>query len=251
MLCRAFIDNTNLQKLTLNDNEQFSEMPAHLFYGNPNLVELSMRNNRLSKLDAVQLPLDQLKKLSLADNPLVCNCSLIWLWQLIKWQQGLTIDEHRIGCNILIADSSNRVQVIRKRLKDLTESDISCPTHIVTIISVILTVIFIAVICVSILVAIKCSRNAQLRRRQQKFLASDNRHVDELIIPQKVDKFELERYMTGQHEHKPQIQQQYPMHNLSQHPSIQNQYFHQQNPDWKTTEMETHENFIYHAIKVS
>lgn len=240
---RAFIDNINLHTLTLDDNEQFSEMPAHLFTGNPNLKELSMKNNKLSTLDAAQLPLDQLKKLALADNPLVCNCSLIWLWQLIKASSATTrsremengtsslvIDKNAIGCDIIIQGGETNVKV-RKRLVEMSEGDIKCPTHIVTIISVILTVIFIAIICVSILIVIKCSRNAQLKRRQEKYLTSERQNIGELIIPQKIGKFELEQYLAEQqvqHQQKQlQIQQQYQMNHTL--PPNQNQYFQHEN----------------------
>lgn len=231
-------------------------MPGHLFHGNLNLIELSMKNNKIYRLDAVQLPLDQLRKLSLADNPFICNCSLIWLWQLIKSSSVtsgenangqseiaansnnsnlLIIDGGRIGCDIVIKNGDDTEKVIRKKLTEMSEADIECPTHIVTIISVILTVIFIAIICVSILVVIKCSRHAQLKRRQQKYLSSERQNIGELIIPQKIDKYELERYLAEQqlqHQQKQQqIQQQYQMnhHHTIQpvHPN-QNQYFQHQ-----------------------
>lgn len=234
----------------MNDNEQFSDLPAHLFHGNLNLIEVSMKNNKLFQLDAVQLPLDQLRKLSLAENPFVCNCSLIWLWQLIKSSSvtsvdgelpsgndsnSLSIDRENIGCDIVIKNDDNDVKVIRKRLMEMSEADIKCPTHIVTIISVILTVIFIAIICISILIVIKCSRTAQLKRRQQKYLTTERNNIGELIIPQKIDKYELERYLAEQqmqHQQKQaQIQQQYQMNHHTIQPihSNQNQYFQHQN----------------------
>lgn len=132
----------------MNDNEQFADMPGHLFHGNLNLIELSMKNNKIYKLDAVQLPLDQLKKLSLADNPFVCNCSLIWLWQLIKSSSVTTsmaegasggemnsgnnsnlliIDGATIACDIVIKSDDANVRAIRKRLTDMSEADIKCP----------------------------------------------------------------------------------------------------------------------------
>lgn len=248
----------------MNDNEQLSDFPGNLFHGNLNLIELSIKNNKLYQLDAVQLPLDQLRKLSLADNPFVCNCSLIWLWQLIKsssvttsvrstgqhsatsgndsgemtnsnGSNSLIIDRENIGCDIVIKNDDSKVKVIRKKLMEMSEADIKCPTHIVTIISVILTVIFIAIICVSILIVIKCSRTAQLKRRQQKYLSTERQNIGELIIPQKIDKYELERYLAEQqmqHQQKQQqIQQQYQMnHHTIQpiHPN-QNQYFQHQN----------------------
>lgn len=243
----------------MNDNEQFSVLPEKLFHGNLDLIELSMKNNKIYQLDAIQLPLDQLKRLALAENPFVCNCSLIWLWQLIKSSSVttsvqspsttndksdstgsngsnlLSIDKENIGCDIVIKGDDNNVKVIRKKLTEMSEADIKCPTHIVTIISVILTVIFIAIICVSILIVIKCSRTAQLKRRQQKYLTTERSNIGELIIPQKIDKYELERYLAEQqmqHQQKQQqIQQQYQMnHHTIQpiHPN-QNQYFQHQN----------------------
>lgn len=231
----------------MNDNEQFSDLPVHLFHGNTNLMELSLRNNNFYQLDAVLLPLDQLQELSLADNPFVCNCSLIWLWRLIKSSSTVTstritkskerkgedggdeeeddeqnpmmaignnksnlfiIDKDSIGCDIIIKNDDNNVKIIRKMLMDMSEADISCPTNILTIISVILTVIFIAIICISILIIIKCSRSSQLRRRQQKFLSDERQNIGELIIPQKIDKYELERYLAEQQQQQQQLQQQ-------------------------------------------
>ena len=248
----------------MDDNEQFSDLSMHLFHGNLNLIELSLRNNKLYQLDAVQLPLDQLRKLSLADNPFVCNCSLTWLWRLIKSSSSsitaatttlspeepvvmanesgdsdslFIIDREDIGCDIIIRNDEDNMKVIRKRLMEMSEADISCPTHIVTIISVILTVIFIAIICVSVLIIVKCSRNAQLKRRQQKYLTSERQNIGELIIPQKIDKYELERYLAEQqlqHQQKQvQIQQQYQMNHHTIQPVHvqQNQYtFQHQKP---------------------
>lgn len=199
-----------------------------------------MINNNLHSLDAAQLPLDQLKSLSLRDNPLICNCSLIWLWQLIKAasatvkgaqvdadtglinSSSLTIDKEAIGCDIIVRNDDSIQKIVRKRLIDMTDSDIKCPTHIVTIVSVILTVIFIAIICISILIVIKCSRNAQLKRRQQKYLSGDHPNIGELIIQQKIGKFEHIQQVQC-----PQSHIQIPMHQYM-HPN-QNLYIQREN----------------------
>lgn len=247
----------------MNDNEEFSDLPVNLFHGNSNLKELSLRNNNFYQLDAVLLPLDQLQKLSLADNPFVCNCSLIWLWHLIKStsvvsereltneavaeeedgndsmvamgnnkSNRLIIDKDSIGCDIIIKNDDNNVKIIRKMLLDMSEADISCPTNILTIISVILTVIFIAIICISILIIIKCSRSSQLKRRQQKYLSDERQNIGELIIPQKIDKYELERYLAEQQQnaqlypvgHNPQLH-----HTINSSQNNKNQYIYQHN----------------------
>ncbi|XP_030560672.1 leucine-rich repeat and immunoglobulin-like domain-containing nogo receptor-interacting protein 4 [Drosophila novamexicana] len=80
---RAFVDNTHLQTLHLNFNPQLSDIPMRLFQGNPNILEVYMQSNSLQTLYSAQFPVDQLQKLYLGDNPLQCNCSLLWLWRLV------------------------------------------------------------------------------------------------------------------------------------------------------------------------
>ncbi|XP_034111055.1 nyctalopin [Drosophila albomicans] len=80
---RAFVDNTHLQTLHLNYNPQLSDIPMRLFQGNPNILEVYMQSNSLQTLYSAQFPVDQLQKLYLGDNPLQCNCSLLWLWRLV------------------------------------------------------------------------------------------------------------------------------------------------------------------------
>ncbi|XP_022230835.2 LOW QUALITY PROTEIN: leucine-rich repeats and immunoglobulin-like domains protein 1 [Drosophila obscura] len=80
---RAFVDNTHLQTLHLNYNPQLSDIPMRLFQGNPNILEVYMQSNSLQTLFSAQFPVDQLQKLYLGDNPLQCNCSLLWLWRLV------------------------------------------------------------------------------------------------------------------------------------------------------------------------
>lgn len=106
---RAFVDNINLERLRLDDNIAVEYLPTRLFYGNPKLTHISVRNNQLSKVDASHFPLDQLKTLKLSGNPWQCNCSLMWLWQLGQEQvktsgnesepTKLTIDIESVICN--------------------------------------------------------------------------------------------------------------------------------------------------------
>lgn len=77
------MDNTHLQTLHLNFNPQLSDIPMRLFQGNPNILEVYMQSNSLQTLYSAQFPVDQLQKLYLGDNPLQCNCSLLWLWRLV------------------------------------------------------------------------------------------------------------------------------------------------------------------------
>uniref|UniRef100_A0A182IJM6 Uncharacterized protein n=1 Tax=Anopheles atroparvus TaxID=41427 RepID=A0A182IJM6_ANOAO len=210
---KAFIDNTHLQVLTLDDNPSFSALPVRLFHGNPNLIDISMRRNALLTLDAVQFPLDRLQRLKLAGNPLVCNCTIRWLWRLVTGTLAddsdddpdgvaflgrslpdhstnittvLLIDKDEIGC-----DLNEDGLVTRRTLRNMSESDINCPAHLVTVLSVLLSLILLSLGAGG---AIAYRRKS---RERQKIL-QERKNVHERIVPQKVDKLELERYLAQQ-----------------------------------------------------
>lgn len=206
------MDNTFLQTISLDNNPSFADVPAKLFHGNPNLVEISMRENDLRTLDAAQFPLDRLQRLYLAGNPLECNCSLLWLWRLTNGLQyhtldttssdssgagekssssltnPLVLDKDQIGCDIWEED----VIVQRHILKQMSESEIKCPAHIITIISAVLSVFLVVATGASVLFYMR------LVRKKKRLSMTERKNVNERIVPQQVDKLELERYLAAQ-----------------------------------------------------
>ncbi|XP_053677695.1 nyctalopin-like [Anopheles nili] len=206
---RAFVDNTHLQVLTLDDNPSFSALPVRLFNGNPHLIDISMRRNALLTLDAVQFPLDRLQRLKLAGNPLVCNCTIRWLWRLVTGTLDdadgddpdgvaflapdhtnittvLLIDRDEIGC-----DLNEDGLVTRRTLRGMSESDINCPAHLLTVLGVLLVVLLLALGAGAAIVY-------RRRTRERKKILQERKNVHERIVPQKVDKLELERYLAQQ-----------------------------------------------------
>lgn len=83
---RAFVDNIKLQSVFMDYNIGLTSLPTRLFHGNPLLVDISVRGNSFTLLDASHFPLDQMENLHLAGNPLHCNCSMLWLWSLARKQ---------------------------------------------------------------------------------------------------------------------------------------------------------------------
>ncbi|XP_055538385.1 nyctalopin-like [Wyeomyia smithii] len=206
---RAFVDNTYLQILTLDDNPSFSELPLRLFHGNPNLIDISMRRNALVALDAVHFPLDRLQRLKLAGNPLACNCSIRWLWRLVTGTVDeedsdgvamvarggdslanittvLMIDKDEIGC-----DLNDDGLVTRRTLRTMSEGDINCPAHWVTVVGVVGSIVVVLLV---MFVVVFYRRKI----KQRKKILQERKNVHERIVPQKVDKLELERYLAQQ-----------------------------------------------------
>lgn len=193
------MDNTHLQIVSLDNNPSFTDLPLRLFHGNPNIVEISIRGNYLQTLDAAQFPLDRLQRLRLGDNPLICNCSLLWLWRLttgqyendvndenINLSNVLLLDKDDIACNIIDEET-----ILRKKLKTMSESDIKCPGHLLTIICAALSISLFVITGASVIIYIK-----YVKRRKKN--STESKNVNERIVPQQVDKLELERYLAAQ-----------------------------------------------------
>lgn len=198
-LFRAFVDNTFLQTISLNNNPSFSDVPPKLFHGNPNLINISMKGNNLRTLDAGQLPLDRLQKLYLSDNPFECNCSLLWLWRLTN---GIYADEintnnnnittalvlDTIGCDVVMKET-----IVKRLLYNMPENEIKCPAHIITVISAVISVLLVIITGISVLLYFR------MVKKKKKKLA-ERKNVNEHVVPQQVDKLELERYLAAQEE---------------------------------------------------
>ena len=84
VLAGTFADQYNLKKLAIAQNPHLFYIDRMAFYGMFNaswfkLQEVSLRDNRITTLDRVSMPWDQLKRLDVQRNPLNCDCKLDWL----------------------------------------------------------------------------------------------------------------------------------------------------------------------------
>lgn len=224
---RAFVDNTHLQSFDLNYNPLFSNLPMRLFQGNPNILDISMQGNNLQTLDAAQFPVDRIQRLYLGDNPLQCNCSLLWLWRLVTGNfdeptsqkpatnsthphspsssSYLKLDNERITCDTW----QDNIRT-RRLLHSMSESEITCPAHIVTIVCAILTCLVVIMTGASVvfyLRFVKRRRKLLQDRRAVKAVVNvhdrimqthPSHHHHHFQSHPQVDKLELERYLAAQ-----------------------------------------------------
>lgn len=79
----AFADNLNLENLILASNKRLSVIEDGSLAGLPNLKHLVLKENAFESFPESLLSWSELKRLELTDNPLLCDCALLWLRELL------------------------------------------------------------------------------------------------------------------------------------------------------------------------
>lgn len=133
---RAFVDNINLQTVFIDSNPQLQLLPTRMFHGMHNVQHLSIRNSVIQTLAPDHFPLDQMRSLQLSGDNFICNCSLYWLWKLVKENPPLNnssnqqfhLDANGVKCLF-------PPQSIPVHLKNVPESDITCSSQWITTIT--------------------------------------------------------------------------------------------------------------------
>jgi Leucine-rich repeat (LRR) protein len=74
----AFIDNGNLRIIRFISNEVFAQIESHAFHGLPYLKELVLKSNAIETISDELYEWDNLDILDLSNNPLRCDCHLLW-----------------------------------------------------------------------------------------------------------------------------------------------------------------------------
>ncbi|XP_066158217.1 insulin-like growth factor-binding protein complex acid labile subunit [Euwallacea fornicatus] len=207
---RSFVDNINLEKISLDFNYKIKAFPTRLFHGNPKLRYVSIRYNSIKFLVASHFPLDQLEELRVGGNPLDCNCSMGWLWKILKdnelqitanlSQNQITKNDLKLDVNEVLCETPEELQ--NRKLVSATQRQMDCSMSWLAITSVSLTVIFILGIIVGVFFFIpkrkanrdmgskelpkivKTSYNAPPLPPPRKSLPNyDTNHVERYIMP--------------------------------------------------------------------
>lgn len=121
----VFLDNISLKTVTLNHNKLLKHIEEGAFDNLPNIKHISLRGNSFETFQLSLLPWNQLDFIDVRDNPLVCNCSLLWLWKLLVTKNYSSADG--------LSDTSQVVCVNPPELRDtilpnLLEVNLDCYT---------------------------------------------------------------------------------------------------------------------------
>ncbi|XP_054724752.1 insulin-like growth factor-binding protein complex acid labile subunit [Uloborus diversus] len=96
----TFADNHQLERLIISDNKNLNVVEHGTFRGLDNLRFLSLRGNQFTTFHEDMLPWDKLDVLDVRDNPLTCNCTVLWLRRLLKRENVSSYGEDvtRVRC---------------------------------------------------------------------------------------------------------------------------------------------------------
>ncbi|OWR52784.1 putative leucine-rich repeat-containing protein 4B [Danaus plexippus plexippus] len=111
----AFEDNINLESIVLTNNKELSTIEDCTLLGLPKLRHVSLRDNAIKVLSESVFVGKELKQLDLTDNPIICNCKILWLQQLLNEKSNFS----QVQC----ASPENLKD---KYLKTLTAEDLEC-----------------------------------------------------------------------------------------------------------------------------
>ncbi|KAK9754383.1 Leucine rich repeat [Popillia japonica] len=110
----AFVSNLNMETIILASNRKLETLEDGALAGLPNLRHLVLRENAFKSFSESILSWNELKVLELTDNPIQCDCQLLWLSNLLA------------GKNLTTVQCSLPVQLKERSLRTLGADDLGC-----------------------------------------------------------------------------------------------------------------------------
>uniref|UniRef100_A0A182PPH6 LRRCT domain-containing protein n=1 Tax=Anopheles epiroticus TaxID=199890 RepID=A0A182PPH6_9DIPT len=79
----AFAHNTNLEEIVIASNKALADIQEGALSGLPHLRKVVLKDNALTTLSDGMLSWNDLVELDLSDNPILCDCQILWLRNLL------------------------------------------------------------------------------------------------------------------------------------------------------------------------
>ncbi|XP_065073448.1 insulin-like growth factor-binding protein complex acid labile subunit [Ochlerotatus camptorhynchus] len=93
----AFSANPNLESITIASNKELLELDEGAFSGLPHIKKVILRDNKISTFREELLPWKHLTEFDVSENPLSCDCQMLWLRNLLH-RKNIETDEAQIVC---------------------------------------------------------------------------------------------------------------------------------------------------------
>ncbi|XP_050080437.1 leucine-rich repeats and immunoglobulin-like domains protein 1 [Anopheles maculipalpis] len=90
----AFAQNTNLEEIVIASNKALTDIQEGALSGLPHLRRIVLKDNALSTLTDGMLSWNELVELDLSENPLLCDCQILWLRNLLVSRSNVTAAGH-------------------------------------------------------------------------------------------------------------------------------------------------------------
>ncbi|KAM3958061.1 LOW QUALITY PROTEIN: capricious [Aphomia sociella] len=114
----AFEDNVNLETLVLANNKKLATIEDCTLLGLPKLKHVSLKDNAIVTISETVFVGKELRQLDLTDNPIFCDCQLMWLRDLLYDKSNFT----QIQC-------ASPEHLKDKYLRTLKADDLGCVLH--------------------------------------------------------------------------------------------------------------------------
>lgn len=119
----AFIENGNLRTIRFASNEELSQFESHSFHGLPYLKELILKNNAIESMRENLYEWDNLQVLDLSENPLRCDCHLLWYKTFLNIRNNNKKENYNSIINNNSTLNASNYSINSAKTNGVTESD--------------------------------------------------------------------------------------------------------------------------------
>lgn len=106
----AFAENTNLETLSIASNKALTDIESEAFSGLLHLKSINLHDNALTVIPENLLKWDELNSFDISENPIICDCNILWMQTILNAQNSSQISIDNVLCN---APENVRDQALR------------------------------------------------------------------------------------------------------------------------------------------
>lgn len=148
----AFAENSNIETLSITSNKALSDIQPRAFSGLFHLKAINLRDNSLAKIPENLVKWDELT-FDVSDNPIECDCDILWLQTLLNAQNTSQILIDNVLCSSPDSVRDQPLRTLRLSIIGCNSDDAKKQTMLG-----ILLVASAAIITILLLLLFRCRR---------------------------------------------------------------------------------------------